>query len=364
MPSYENEKCPVCGRLFGENDDIVTCPVCGTPHHRECYNRLEHCANADRHGSGFEYKKSPRPVSPQEYAAKNGTPVGAFFVPSSDAENNGESKGTENADGANQSGVKRCIRCGSEIAADAQFCDRCGARQPMPNRPQYTETVNFDIAPQIPYADSNDTLDGNKISDIAFVVRSNTKRFIPKFIKGKKLSWNWSAFIFGPYYMFFRKMYKQGSVFLALQLAVSLIAQGLYSEPYSKLMSFMQTNAQTIYTKGLSGNLLTQAQALYEKVLPMVCIIFGANLVLHVIAAMFSDLFYKNKVFDVIKNVDKRIEEDSMLEQIMPMQTIGEPVSPDGMRKMYLGRLGGTSIFAPITAFFVLDLITSIISQL
>lgn len=39
MPSYKNEKCPVCNQEFKDGDDIVTCPVCGTPHHRECYKK-------------------------------------------------------------------------------------------------------------------------------------------------------------------------------------------------------------------------------------------------------------------------------------------------------------------------------------
>ena len=30
MPSYKNEKCPVCNQEFKDGDDIVTCPVCGT----------------------------------------------------------------------------------------------------------------------------------------------------------------------------------------------------------------------------------------------------------------------------------------------------------------------------------------------
>ena len=57
MPSYKNEKCPVCNTEFKDGDDIVTCPVCGTPHHRECYNKIGHCINEDKHKDGFEYKK-------------------------------------------------------------------------------------------------------------------------------------------------------------------------------------------------------------------------------------------------------------------------------------------------------------------
>ena len=57
MQNYINEKCPVCGKEFRQEDDIVVCPDCGTPHHRECYKQLGHCAHAEKHGS-FEWKES------------------------------------------------------------------------------------------------------------------------------------------------------------------------------------------------------------------------------------------------------------------------------------------------------------------
>ena len=55
MPSYKNEKCPVCNQEFKDGDDIVTCPVCGTPHHRECYKKIGHCFNEDKHAEGYEF---------------------------------------------------------------------------------------------------------------------------------------------------------------------------------------------------------------------------------------------------------------------------------------------------------------------
>ena len=48
---YTNYKCPVCNNQFTEDDDVVVCPECGTPHHRECYIQNGNCANADKHGT-------------------------------------------------------------------------------------------------------------------------------------------------------------------------------------------------------------------------------------------------------------------------------------------------------------------------
>ena len=48
---YSNYKCPICNNQFTEDDDVVVCPECGTPHHRECYVQNGNCANADKHGT-------------------------------------------------------------------------------------------------------------------------------------------------------------------------------------------------------------------------------------------------------------------------------------------------------------------------
>ena len=46
--NYQGVCCPVCGKPFQEGDDIVVCPECGAPHHRECYKSLGHCALQDQ----------------------------------------------------------------------------------------------------------------------------------------------------------------------------------------------------------------------------------------------------------------------------------------------------------------------------
>ncbi|MBQ6935460.1 MAG: hypothetical protein IJN49_02825 [Clostridia bacterium] len=53
---FENQICPVCERVFTENDEIVVCPECGTPHHKECYFSLGECKNKALHSEGFTYK--------------------------------------------------------------------------------------------------------------------------------------------------------------------------------------------------------------------------------------------------------------------------------------------------------------------
>ena len=59
---FENQICPVCQEKFNESDEIVVCPECGTPHHRNCYNSLGECKNASLHKEGFNFK----PVETEE----------------------------------------------------------------------------------------------------------------------------------------------------------------------------------------------------------------------------------------------------------------------------------------------------------
>jgi len=55
MYRYAYDNCPVCGLTFTDSDDVVVCPECGTPHHRDCYKNFGGCANAEKHADGFSF---------------------------------------------------------------------------------------------------------------------------------------------------------------------------------------------------------------------------------------------------------------------------------------------------------------------
>ena len=61
---YENQPCPVCQQSFQPDDDIVVCPVCGTPHHRDCYKQNGECGNFEKHNEGFRWapEKAEEPI--------------------------------------------------------------------------------------------------------------------------------------------------------------------------------------------------------------------------------------------------------------------------------------------------------------
>jgi len=106
MALYENNSCPVCGKQFQPGDDIVTCPECGTPHHRACYRELGHCAHQALHGDGYTFTPADPPAEQKSSAPADDTHTAAP-----------EQK-------------KKCVACNAELDGDAVFCTHCGARQP------------------------------------------------------------------------------------------------------------------------------------------------------------------------------------------------------------------------------------------
>lgn len=63
---YIGEKCSACGKEFTADDDIVVCPECGSPHHRECWLKENKCANESYHASGKKWQRIGIPSSEQE----------------------------------------------------------------------------------------------------------------------------------------------------------------------------------------------------------------------------------------------------------------------------------------------------------
>lgn len=55
----EEMRCGACNMPFKESDEIVYCPDCGTPIHRECWDKDKKCPNEDKHNTGFEWTASP-----------------------------------------------------------------------------------------------------------------------------------------------------------------------------------------------------------------------------------------------------------------------------------------------------------------
>lgn len=208
MAIYLGCKCPICQKPFEQNDDVVVCPECGAPYHRECYQKQHQCVFADKHAAGFVWK--PDPAATQ--AAENGCNDPSRF---SDPQIS-------------------CPVCGSPNPATGLFCENCGSplngsgsQQAAPNQPpfpgNFSSATNgssnpFDFVqggiPAPLRVDPQEELEGIKASDWATFLGKNAAFYLTSFkgmkVTGKKISASFAAFFFGPFYFIYRKMWALG----------------------------------------------------------------------------------------------------------------------------------------------------------
>ncbi|MEG1869950.1 MAG: RING finger protein [Oscillospiraceae bacterium] len=196
MPMYFGQECPVCKNKFVSGDDIVVCPQCGTPHHRECYKATGKCANHANHSQSFVWQESstPKPLPPH--------------IPMQ----------------------KKCPSCDAECLSDATACPNCGfVFDKSPDLTLYSGEKPVEQT-QTKSAEAFSDMDGVDSKDIAVFVRKNPMYYMNVFQyisnKAPMPMINWSAFFFNFFYFFYRKMYKYGFIFLAvifLSLAPSFV---------------------------------------------------------------------------------------------------------------------------------------------
>lgn len=71
MQRYTGKKCKVCEENFHDDDDIVICPDCGTPYHRDCYKNAGKCVNEELHLKGEAWKQEETPSTSTEKKPEN-----------------------------------------------------------------------------------------------------------------------------------------------------------------------------------------------------------------------------------------------------------------------------------------------------
>lgn len=192
---YEGQSCPVCGQRFAETDDIVTCPVCGAPHHRACWQAEGHCHFEATHGT------------PEQWSRNSQTPT---------------QEATQTTGEGNV-----CPHCGAPNVQYAEFCGRCGkslginewqsAQPPRQNSTPYHEYSPF-RTPFDPLGGvaHNEPFDEDATAeDLAVAVGGNTMYYLPRFKKirdGRAVQWSWAAFLIAPYWLMYRKQYVAGAL--------------------------------------------------------------------------------------------------------------------------------------------------------
>ena len=160
--------------------------------------------------------------------------------------------------------------------------------------------------------DPESEIDGAKVKDIACTVQSASARYIPKFKamaeKKKKISFNWAAFFFSPYWLFYRKLWQAGLIFMGLMLAVAL--------PFtSKVEAF--TTAYQAYSEAIYTSSQADVAAALEKVMSAMIPILpmlGIQIVLHIVAGFIANPLYKRSVTAKVQKLRAAFPDDRAFE--------------------------------------------------
>lgn len=218
---FKDVQCVYCNKTFTENDDVVVCPQCGSPHHRECWKEKGECSNKELHAEDFcwEFPAELKPKLPQRN--KENLSENAVYK-----FKNGES-------------TVICPHCGSLNYGFDAVCMNC--KKPLTDN-RVSES-NYDGENS---ADAPGDLSGEKLyeyylrfgglrpetkidsvpaCEYAAYIGNKSGRYIRKFAIierfARKFSVSFWAFLFGPVWFFYRKMYKEGLIFLLTLLVLA-----------------------------------------------------------------------------------------------------------------------------------------------
>ena len=226
--------CVSCNNTFLDTDDVVVCPVCGSPHHRDCWAENGHCANEEKHSEDFSWlfpeQLRPRPEKPRapeaietSYTFKNGE--NAVMCPHCKALNYGNDA--------------YCMRCRKPLydtdvpeAVILPVNEAAGEeiphyqQMPTAGSPEAPGANGFDYFQQFGGVRPDIMIDGIPVIEYAdYIGEKKSGRYIRRFLTmerfGRKLSVSLCAFIFGPIWYFYRKMFKEGLIYLLALLVLS-----------------------------------------------------------------------------------------------------------------------------------------------
>lgn len=185
MSKYNGILCEHCKKPFKDDDDIVVCPECGAPHHRECYNELGHCALSDKHSADFCWQ----PKYPQNNSGVQGDSV---ICP--------------NCNSVNLAGSRYCCMCQTPLEGQSS---NNGQNYGRYNSFSGNEQQSSNAYAPSPASFSIDSVDSNELTAYT---GSSFHYYIRQFklLLGNRfnISWNWAALVFNFFYFFYRKMYK------------------------------------------------------------------------------------------------------------------------------------------------------------
>ena len=284
--AQKEQHCAFCKAILFDDDDVVYCPECGAPHHRECYQSLGHCAREEYHRR--EDLPAEEETSPAEPDRDN-------IV---------------------------CPSCGLTCRRGTPFCPRCNAR--LSEDPSAAPADEYD-----PYngVSPEESIDGVSVTEMASYVRVNTRRYLPCFQKlsatGHKCHWNWGGFVFGHTWLFFRKCYLHGLGALLFTVVAYLMMCPLLANGYRAYYAIFgsltaeelqQATGSPVYMDRLASEFF-QTTELWMVLLFYLGIL--SLIAIHVVIGLLGDRVYLNHSVEKITAIRANDEIDNKLQAML-----------------------------------------------
>lgn len=277
MSEQLKDKCAICGGYLFSDDDIVYCPECGAPHHRDCYAAVGHCGRQEFHG----------------------------------VEN--QDSGEETPENAENEKKQVCPRCGKELPEDFKFCPFCAKNFEDTSNEEDKDFISFGPGgiKLDPYGgvDKNSEIDGVKVKTLARFVAFTPNRILPKFKSffetGKRVSWNWMGFISPFSHALFRKMNGAFFAYLLLEITAYVLITPFYN-------LFLGADLPVNYTtQQLSEFIANNAsQILDPAAVIMATLGYLMLLGMRIYAGLFNDWHYMRHSVNTVKEIRKNTEAD------------------------------------------------------
>ncbi len=255
MIDYSGQTCIVCNKAFTEHDDIVVCPECGTPYHRDCYKAEGRCINNALHENGGSWQiEKHREQEAEKKAAHQ-----------------------------------------EEMQQQAAQRARDGMND-VSNSPMY-DGIRMNNDPCLGL-DPNEQMDGVTVKEMTSFIATNRFYYLPVFrmmkVTGKKLSFNLTCLFFPQFYFANRKMWAMTLLSILLQFAIAVPSSLLV------ISEQMGITFDWLNTQSAMFNLLMNVTSIADLAFSMICCLFG-------------NYFYYRFALKKIKNVKKETTESDQL---------------------------------------------------
>lgn len=267
---YLNQKCTHCDKLFTKDDDVVVCPICGTPQHRECYEDNNQCINHDKHTEGYVW--SAEDATQSSSTGSQSTPE--YVI---------------------------CENCGTKNSGDSFFCKHCssplGSHQQNNRGYQNPQGMPYGAIP-INLNENEEIAPDVKLGEAQKYVKSNSLFFslIFKRIHDHNRSrFNFAAFLFSGGWFLFRKQYLLGTILTVLFGLFTITYNVLYTPVYNMMEYY------NIMTG--SGVFYDQFAVLSNQEMAM-CFLFSFSYIARFILMLVSGFIANRCYYDhVVKKV-------------------------------------------------------------